>query len=128
VPPPGTPFFGIHTTPPDVLVAVVDGEIAGYVTLKPATELQASDHVLHVAGLAVAEAARRRGVGRALMDAAVDEARRRGARRLTLRVLAPNLAARTLYERSGFVVEGVLRGEFHLDGEDVDDMLMARAL
>jgi ribosomal protein S18 acetylase RimI-like enzyme len=111
-----------------VLVALVDGEIAGYVTLKPATELQASDHVLHIAGLAVAETVQRRGVGRALMDAAVDEARRRGARRLTLRVLAPNAAARRLYEGCGFVVEGVLRGEFHLDGEDVDDVLMARAL
>ena len=29
------------------------------------------------------------------------------------------------YERCGFVVEGVLRGEFHLDGEYVDDVLMA---
>jgi ribosomal protein S18 acetylase RimI-like enzyme len=127
-PPPGTPFFGVHTTPPDVLVAVVDGQVAGYVTLKPATELRASDHVLHITGFAVDEALRRRGVGRALMEAAIDEARRRGARRLTLRVLASNLGARRLYERCGFVVEGVLRGEFHLDGEDVDDVLMARAL
>jgi ribosomal protein S18 acetylase RimI-like enzyme len=111
-----------------VLVAVVDGQVAGYVTLKPATELRASDHVLHITGFAVDEALRRRGVGRALMEAAIDEARRRGARRLTLRVLASNLGARRLYERCGFVVEGVLRGEFHLDGEDVDDVLMARAL
>jgi ribosomal protein S18 acetylase RimI-like enzyme len=127
-PPPGTPFFGVHTTPADVLVAVVDGEVAGYVTIKPATELQASDHVLHVSGLAVADSFRRRGVGRALMDAAVDEATRRGARRLTLRVLGPNTAARRLYEACGFEVEGVLRGEFHLDGEDVDDVFMALAL
>ena len=127
-PPPGTPFFGVHTTPPDVLVAVVDGEVSGYVTLKPATELQASDHVLHISGLAVAEAVQRRGVGRALLEAVVEEARRRGARRLTLRVLGPNVAARKLYEQGGFVVEGVLRGEFHLDGRDVDDVLMARAL
>ena len=67
-------------------------------------------------------------MGRALLDAAVEEARRRGARRLTLRVLGANVAARRLYERSGFLVEGVLRGEFHLDGQDVDDVLMARAL
>ena len=42
-----------------------------------------------------------------------------------MRVLAPNEAARQLYEQSGYVVEGVLRGEFFLDGEYVDDMLMA---
>jgi len=35
---------------------------------------------------------------------------------------------RRLYESCGFVVEGVLRGEFHVDGRDVDDVLMARAL
>ncbi len=111
-----------------MLVAVVDGAIAGYVTIKPATELQASDHVLHISGLAVDDAVRRRGVGRALMDGAIAEARRRRARRLTLRVLGPNTAARRLYETCGFEVEGVLRGEFVLDGEDVDDVLMALAL
>jgi len=127
-PPAGTPFFGVHTTPADVLVAVVDGAIVGYVTIKPATELQASDHVLHISGLAVDDAVQRRGIGRALMDGAIAEARRRRARRLTLRVLGPNTAARRLYEACGFEVEGVLRGEFHLDGEDVDDVLMALAL
>jgi RimJ/RimL family protein N-acetyltransferase len=30
-----------------------------------------------------------------------------------------------LYEQAGFVVEGVLKGEFFLDGKYVDDMLMA---
>lgn len=48
----------------------------------------------------------------------------RGARRLTLRVLGHDHVARRLYERYG-VVEGVLRAELVLDGEDVDDVLMA---
>ena len=39
-----------------------------------------------------------------------------------------NPGARRLYERAGFVVEGVLRGEFVLDGVPVDDVLMARYL
>ena len=30
-----------------------------------------------------------------------------------------------MYDRSGYVVEGVLLGEFCLDGDYVDDMLMA---
>ena len=127
-PAPGAPFFGVRTTPGDVLVAELEGEIAGYISLGRATELRASDHVLQVTGLAVDPERQSRGVGRALLEGAAGEARRRGARRLTLRVLGPNLTARRLYERCGFVVEGVLRGEFHLDGEDVDDVLMARAL
>lgn len=47
---------------------------------------------------------------------------------MTLRVLGHNTGARRVYERCGFVVEGVLRGEFRIDGQDVDDILMARSL
>ena len=81
--------------------------------------------MLTVNGLAVDPSRRRVGVGRALIDAAAAEASARGARRLTLRVLGPNDAARRLYESAGFVVEGVQRGEFFLEGEYVDDVLMA---
>ncbi len=73
----------------------------------------------------VGEEFRRRGVGRALLDAAVREAEARGARRLTLRVLAPNEPARRLYESAGFVVEGVQSELFLHDGAYVDDVLMA---
>jgi ribosomal protein S18 acetylase RimI-like enzyme len=67
-------------------------------------------------------------VGRALLRAAREEARRQGARRITLRVLGHNTPARTLYESEGFVVEGILPGEFLLDGAYVDDVLMGRPL
>jgi ribosomal protein S18 acetylase RimI-like enzyme len=109
----------------DVLVAVVDGEVTGYVRLGRVSPVEASDHVLAVQGIAVEPAQQRRGVGRALIDAAAHEARIRGARRLTLRVLGANEGARRLYEASGFVVEGVQREEFFLDGRYVDDVLMA---
>jgi RimJ/RimL family protein N-acetyltransferase len=69
-----------------------------------------------------------RGAGQALLRAAADEARSRGARKLSLRVLGWNTSARRLYERCGFVVEGVLVREFLIDGEYVDDVLMALRL
>ena len=47
---------------------------------------------------------------------------------MTLRVLGTNVAARRVYERAGYVVEGRLRGEFRIDGVDVDDLLLARYL
>ena len=81
--------------------------------------------MLQINGLAVDPAYRRRGIARALLDAAIDESRSRGARRLTLRVFAPNAAARALYDAAGFEVEGVLRAEFFLEGSYVDDVLMA---
>jgi ribosomal protein S18 acetylase RimI-like enzyme len=127
-PPPGRPFFGEGDDPADVLVAVVGGAVAGYVKLGPSLPLASNRHVLEVKGLAVDPADQGSGLGRALLEAAAVEAAARGARRLTLRVLGPNAAARALYGRCGFVVEGVLRGEFLLDGRYVDDVLMAREL
>jgi RimJ/RimL family protein N-acetyltransferase len=121
----GQPFFDERVTPENVLVALEDGVVAGYVHLKPASRFASSNHVLTVGGIAVDPARQGRGVGRRLIEAAIEEARRRGARRLTLRVFSPNARARRLYEGSGFVVEGVLRGEFFLSGQYVDDILMA---
>jgi len=120
--------FFAREPPEDVLVAEVDGGVAGYVKLRRPTDLPSNRHVRQVNGLAVDPAAQRRGVGRALLVAVVEEARRRGARRLTLHVLATNTGARALYAACGFEVEGVRRGEFLLDGEYVDDVLMAVSL
>jgi ribosomal protein S18 acetylase RimI-like enzyme len=111
-----------------VLVAEEGGEPAGYVALGRPTRLESNRHVLSVRGLAVAPAFQGRGLGRALLRAAVEEARARGARRLTLRVLGTNVGGRALYESFGFVVEGVQRDEFLLDGRYVDDVLMALSL
>jgi len=122
------PFFNDRNPRDGVLVAVVDGEVAGYVRVQRATRFRSSDHVLAVNGVAVDPARQGRGIGRALVDAAIVEARRRGARRLTLRVFSPNERARRLYKSAGFVVEGVLRDEFFLDGRYVDDVLMALVL
>jgi ribosomal protein S18 acetylase RimI-like enzyme len=126
--PPYPPFFSDRHAPEDCLVADVGDRSAGYIHLGFPTPVEANRHVLQIQGLVVSEEARGRGVGRALVRAAVDEARRRGARRLTLRVLAHNTPARGLYEAEGFVVEGVLPEEFRLDGQYVDDVLMGRFL
>lgn len=124
----GRRFFADGRDPDGFVVAELDGRAVGYVGVHQLVPLGSHAHVLTIDGLAVHPSAQGRGVGRALVEAAVDLARERGARRLTLRVLAHNRPARRLYERCGFAVEGVLRGEFHLDGADVDDVQMALAL
>nr|WSY55483.1 GNAT family N-acetyltransferase [Streptomyces sp. NBC_00886] len=126
--PPYAPFFGERHTVDDCLVAELERRIVGYVLLGFPTPLACNAHVRQIQGLAVAEEARGKGVGRALMRAAVAEAGRRGARRITLRVLGHNTPARKLYEAEGFVVEGALPEEFLLDGEYVDDVFMGRSL
>ena len=125
---PDRPFFSDRTQPEDVLVAVADGQVIGYVHLEQASAIPSHQHVLDVSGLAVDPAQQGHGAGRLLMEAAVEQARLRGARKLALRVLGPNDRARRLYESCGFQVEGVLHGEFHLRGRYVDDVLMARVL
>jgi RimJ/RimL family protein N-acetyltransferase len=127
-PPPEVPFFDRGITPEDVLVAVVDGAVVGYAAIGPSIPVPSNAHVMMVRSLAVDPAHQGRGIGRRLVQASVAGARTRGARRLRLRVLGPNDAARRVYEACGFVVEGVLREEFLLDGRYVDDVLMALTL
>jgi ribosomal-protein-alanine N-acetyltransferase len=67
--------------------------------------------------LAVAPAARRQGMGRAILRAATAACGTRGAARLVLEVSAANHAARTLYETSGFTRVG-LRRRYYADGAD----------
>ncbi|MCX5390273.1 GNAT family N-acetyltransferase [Streptomyces sp. NBC_00094] len=125
---PYEPFFDTRHPPEDYLVAVVGGEVVGYVRLGLPTPLAATAHVRQIQGLVVAESVRGRGVARALLRAATDRARAEGARRITLRVLAHNAPARALYASEGFVIEGVLPGELLIAGEYVDDVLMGKSL
>ncbi|WP_305124308.1 GNAT family N-acetyltransferase [Streptomyces sp. ODS05-4] len=127
--PPYDPFFDAAHRPEHYLVAEdEDGRIAGYIRLVPPTPLPSNAHVRAIQGLAVADRARGRGVARALLRAACAEAARQGAVRITLRVLGHNAPARALYASEGFAVEGVLPGEFLLQGAVADDVLMGRAL
>ncbi|MFJ1600656.1 GNAT family N-acetyltransferase [Streptomyces sp. NPDC088261] len=126
--PPYDPFFDDRHRPEEHLVAEIGDRLVGYVRIARPTPLACNAHVRQIQGLAVAESARGLGMGRALLRAAALHARNQGARRLTLRVLGHNLPARRLYEAEGFAVEGVLPGEFLLDGEYVDDVLMGRSL
>jgi GNAT superfamily N-acetyltransferase len=55
--------------------------------------------------LYVRDAARRTGLGRALVEAACERARERGCRRIELDVNEDNAPARALYEACGFLTE-----------------------
>ena len=57
---------------------------------------------LHINNFAVRSSFRRRGVGAALLDHVLQEARRRKANAAFLEVRSANLAAQALYEKSGF--------------------------
>ncbi|MDB5368006.1 MAG: tsaB [Rhodospirillales bacterium] len=67
--------------------------------------------------IAVRPEARRRGIARQLMAAAVDEANRRRAESMFLEVADGNEAARALYQSLGFTEESIRR-RYYADGQD----------
>jgi RimJ/RimL family protein N-acetyltransferase len=87
----------------------------------------ASTHVADV-GLMVALGARRQGVGKALLEAAVDWAREAGVQKLELHVFPWNDAAIALYDAFGFEREGYRKRHYRRGGEYVDAILMAYAV
>jgi len=67
--------------------------------------------------LAVRPESRRRGAGRALLDAAMEAAAAAGAARMLLEVAEDNAAARALYAAAGFAPAG-RRPRYYPDGRD----------
>lgn len=84
----------------------------------------ASRHVADL-GLMVAASHRRRGIGRALLEQAVQWARQSGVRKIELHVFPHNEPAIRLYERFGFVQEGFRRAHYRREDGFVDAILMA---
>ncbi len=78
-----------------------------------------------VLGMGVLDGYREQGVGEALMRATLDAAKIAGLTRVELTVRDHNLRAQKLYEKMGFVVEGVKRKGVRLDGNYEDLICMA---
>lgn len=109
-----------------VLAAEVNGEVVGATGLFP---LGPSPRMRHAAdfGMSVRPDAQGRGVGEALMRAVTDLSDRwLGLERLVLEVYVDNDRARALYERHGFVIEGVQRAMGFRRGTYADAYAMGR--
>ncbi len=91
----------------EYLLGAVDGEDApaGVCQLRFRWSVWKSAEDCWLEDLYVREAARRSGLGRALVEAALERARERGCKRIELDVNEDNLAARALYESCGFLTE-----------------------
>lgn len=71
-----------------------------------------TDDAVHIRGLAVQPHARRRGAGRALLVAALQDARSAGKRVALLEVAVGNRAAVALYASQGFVIRRRVAGHY----------------
>jgi ribosomal-protein-alanine N-acetyltransferase len=73
---------------------------------------------LHINNIACRRANRRRGIGRSLMESAIEEGRFRGVRFILLEVRASNEPAQSLYRKLGFHYIGRRRDYYRSPVED----------
>jgi RimJ/RimL family protein N-acetyltransferase len=106
-----------------VFVAEEGGKIVGRLSVARDPH-SASYHVADL-GLMVVASHRRRGIGRALLDRAVEWAAGSRVRKLELHVFPHNAPAIALYESFGFVREGYRRDHYRRGTGFVDAILMA---
>lgn len=110
-----------------MFVAEDGGEIVGDITVRAISPRRALQHVASL-GMSVRASHRRRGIGRALLEAGTEWARSIGITRLELYVFADNAPAIALYEASGFAHEGRRRHVIRFGDTYIDDLVMSRLL
>jgi L-amino acid N-acyltransferase YncA len=109
------------------LVAVVDGRVAGWARVTPASDRCAYAGVGEH-GVYVDPALHGRGVGRALLSELCAAAEGAGLHKLTSRIFTSNAASRALHRACGFEEVGVQRRHARLDGRWRDCVLVERLL
>jgi L-amino acid N-acyltransferase YncA len=112
---------------PFVVAEQPDGAIAGFARVSAYSDRCVYDGVGEH-GVYVAEAARGRGAGRALLDELCAAAERAGYYKLTSRIFTTNAASRALHRAAGFEEVGIQRRHGRLDGEWRDCVLVERLL
>jgi RimJ/RimL family protein N-acetyltransferase len=106
-----------------MMVALAGGSVVGWCDIR--REFFPSRAHRGTLGMGLLPAWRGRGVGRRLLEATLAQARRSGFKRIELDVHADNPRAIALYEKAGFVREGIVRDASLIDGVFRDAILMA---
>jgi RimJ/RimL family protein N-acetyltransferase len=106
-----------------MFVALANGEVVGWCDIRR-HPFPAHSH-RGTLGLGVVPDYRGYGIGPRLMDQTLKQAAASGFVRIEFNVRADNLRAMQLYEKFGFVREGVLRDAVFVDGKFHDSIAMA---
>ncbi|CAG9623566.1 GNAT family N-acetyltransferase [Sutcliffiella rhizosphaerae] len=106
--------------------AFLHNNLAGTVTLFPETKNKIK-HRAHIFAMYVSEEFRKRGLGKALMNAAIEKAQElEGIEQIHLTVNASNEAAKMLYLSLGFSTYGVDKKALNIEGRYYDEELMVK--
>ena len=112
----------IHSTESIVLVAMYDGAVLGFVLGRVVPGNVAATEA-EIYNIAVRNEARRKGIGRMLLAAAIDHFISRACKCIWLEVRSSNSAALQFYENNGFN-RSAIRRNFYAD--PVEDALVMR--
>ena len=123
--PPSWGEFDAGRLPGHRLVAVEDGRVVGWVALSPTSARECYAGVVEHS-VYVAEDARGRGIGRALMEALIESAEAAGLWTIETGIFPENAASLALHERVGFRVVGRRERIAQLDGVWRDTILLER--
>lgn len=109
-----------------ILVAENNKEIVGFLS----AERGVPNRIKHTAYIVVGirKAFQGKGIGIKFFKELDLWAQQNGIKRLELTVMCPNVVARHLYEKNGFVIEGVRKNSMYVDGEYIDEFYMAKLL
>jgi RimJ/RimL family protein N-acetyltransferase len=109
----GNPTLGAYTE---------KGELAGWIDFN----IGSFEEIRHTAtiGMGIAKDHRGKGLGKRLLSASFESARKLGLEKLELEVFETNTVARSLYSRMGFVEEGCLRKKRKFKGNYEDIICM----
>jgi lactoylglutathione lyase len=91
----------------EVLVAVTNGAVVAHLQL-----IDAEEHASEIKNMAVDAAHRGRGIGRGLIEAAIDLTRARGHRTLVVATAAADVGNLRFYQRAGFRIRAIERDAF----------------
>jgi len=105
------------------LVATIDRRIVGSSDVRRG-QLVKNFHTASL-GIGIRKEARGLGLGKAMLDDGIRWAKSVGVRKLSLTVFATNTSAIELYRQLGFVEEARLKGQVILEGQPVDEIVMA---
>lgn len=109
-----------------IFVAEQDEQLIGYL-LARGGRAKRNQHNLNIV-IAIKNAYTGRGIGTRLFHTLEKWASDKGITRLELGLMSRNIPAFLLYKKMGFEIEGVRKNMFYVDGEFVDEYLMAKLL
>jgi len=107
-------------------VAEETGELVGFMTASRGTANRIKHRAYVVIG--IRKVFQGRGVGTQFFQALDQWALEQGIHRLELTVMVHNVKAKSLYEKCGFVIEGIKKDSMCIDGKYVDEYYMGKTI